>query len=78
MIEEFFKAHQYTIAALSALGTLAAVVTSEALSAADGLPRSWRLRCPRRQGAHPHQEFGRLAAGAEQQDEVSLAALVAA
>jgi hypothetical protein len=28
MIEEFFKAHQHTIAAIAAAGTLAAVVTS--------------------------------------------------
>ena len=32
MIEEFFKAHQYTIAAIAAAGTLAAVVTSLALA----------------------------------------------
>ena len=32
MIEEFFKAHQYTIAAVAAAGTLAAVVTSLGLA----------------------------------------------
>jgi len=52
MIEEFFKAHQHTIAAIAAAGTVGAVVTS--------LWLAWSARRADRTRLKPHADMSEV------------------